>query len=203
MIDQLDIQLQKLRGLVLRPILQLFSAFGIIAMFLTNPRLVLGVMFLWLFLRNQKAATVLMIFTLFLDALDGALARFQNRASDRGKFLDTAVDYCVYAFILFVLPILNASIPLVMYNLFIIPVAYLFGVIKKNEGRSSDWIIHPASRLSYLKAIVVIPFFLLVLLDSNWLNGALWFANILATTLGLYYFVSLQRRRKLLWGQTG
>lgn len=198
MIDQLNTQLQNLRGIVFRPFLRLLNAIGVTAMFLTNLRLVLGIVFLWWFWRDQKAATLFMIFVLALDMVDGALARFQGAASDRGKFLDIVVDHCIYVFILFTFPTFGALMPLVFYNLFITIVAYLLGAVSKGEGRPSDWIIRPAPQLSYLKAIVVIPFFILVFWGIDWLNEALWVANIWATGLGVYYFISLQRRWKLL-----
>ncbi|MDO8600814.1 MAG: CDP-alcohol phosphatidyltransferase family protein, partial [bacterium] len=187
---------QKLRGFVFYPILWLLNALGISAIFITNLRLVLGIVFLWWFWRDQYAAAIFMVFVIFLDTIDGALARFQGTTSDRGKFLDIVVDHCIYVFILFTFPTLGALMPLVFYNLFITIVAYLLGAVSKGEARPSDWLIKPAPQLSYLKAVIVIPFFLLVLWDINWLNEALWLANILATVLGVYYFITLQRRWK-------
>lgn len=210
MIDQLDLQLQELRGRMLRPLLRLLHALGFTAMFLTNLRLLLGGVFLlwWLaspfllatvgFWQNKQAVALFLLFVLFLDTVDSALARFQGAASDRGKFLDIIVDHCIYVFILFTFPTLGALMPLVFYNLFIILVAYLLGAVSKGEGKPSDWVIRPAPQLSYLKAIVVIPFFFLVFWNTNWLNNALWVANIWATVLALYYFFTLQRRWKLL-----
>jgi hypothetical protein len=74
------------------------------------------------------------------------------------------------------------------------------GIIKKREFKESDWIIRPCARLTYLKAITVIPFFLLVFFRWDFLFEAVLAANIMATILSIYYFIFIQIRWKKIYG---
>lgn len=48
--------------------------------------------FLFTIVRSQGWAVVLLAFSLFLDNLDGVLARYQKIDSDKGKFIDMVCD---------------------------------------------------------------------------------------------------------------
>ncbi|MDD5032277.1 MAG: CDP-alcohol phosphatidyltransferase family protein [Patescibacteria group bacterium] len=200
-IDSLSVKFQEYRGVIFRPVLVIFDRLGLSANTLTNARLLFGVFFLfWFYYGNELSATLFLLFILLLDTFDGALARFQNKASDRGKFLDVLIDFVIYSFIILALFKFEINSFLLAYNIFFVATAYLLGVIKKQEFNKSDWIIRPSARLSYLKAIMVISFFLFIFFQKDFLFKAVIFSNILATVLSIYYLIFIQIRWKKTYG---
>ena len=200
-IDRLNVKLQDYRQVVFKPLLIIFHHLGLTADALTNVKLFFGVIFLfWFYYGDEFSASLFLLFVLLLDTFDGALARFQNKASDRGKFLDVLTDSIIYSFIILALFKFEINFFLLAYNIFIIAIVYLLGTIKKQEFNKSDWIIRPYARLSYLKAIAVIPFFLFVFFQKDFLSEAIIFNNILATILSVYYLIFIQIRWKKTYG---
>ncbi|MDD5071564.1 MAG: CDP-alcohol phosphatidyltransferase family protein [Patescibacteria group bacterium] len=199
--DNLNLKFQGYQGIILKPLLILLHRFGLSANILTNFRLLGGVVFLfWFYYGEEFFASLFLVFILLLDIFDGALARFQNKASDRGKFLDIFTDSVVYSFTILALFKFRENLTPLAYNIFIIAVAYLLGIIKKREFKKSDWILCPRAQLSYLKAIVVIPFFLLIFFRWNFIFEAVFIANVIATILSVYYFIFIQIRWKKFYG---
>ena len=200
-IDNLNLKFQRYRCVVFKPLLIVFHRLGLTANILTNVRLLLGVVFLfWFYYGDGFSAALFLLFILFLDTFDGALARFQNRSSDRGRFLDILIDSVIYSFTILALFKFEINSFLLAYNIFIIAVTYLLGTVKKQEFNKSDWIIRPHAQLSYLKAITVIPFFLFTIFHKDFLLEAIIFANILATLLSIYYLIFIQIRWKKTYG---
>ncbi len=199
-VDAKNRQWQDVRAHYFAPVLRLFTKYKITANVVTNFRLILGIvgvlLYLW-FYRYMWGLNLLFIANL-LDILDGALARFQHTASDRGKFLDVFVDYVLYAFMLLFVYVISYSNKIVGYNLFIIPVLYLLATIKKQEFLPSDWLIKVYPRVTYVKAAVFIAFFghWYLNFDLVWIDRALKFSNGLATILCVYYFLYIQLRWK-------
>ncbi len=199
-IDKINCRSQALRARYFEPILKFLTKYKITANQVTNFRLFLGIVAIFLyaeFYRYGWAIHLLLVANL-LDILDGALARHQNTASDRGKFLDVFVDYLLYAFLLLLVSVIASSIRAVGYNLFIIPILYLLATIKKQEFLPSDWLIKVYPRVTYVKAVVFIAFFAHWYFDLGlvWLDRALTFSNLLATILSVYYFLYIQLRWK-------
>jgi phosphatidylglycerophosphate synthase len=203
-IDRLNNRSRDYRGIIFRPLLKLGTKIGISGNFISNIRLPLIVLFLFLWFKTDfyQWAISLLLIILLLDLFDGPLARFQKCDSDRGKFIDIFVDHIVYSCLLFALFKFAVPSQLIVYNLFIIPIAYLLSTIKKEEFMKSDWIIKPYPRLAYLKAIVVIPFFLKAFGIINLLSASLIIANLLATALSIYYFIFIQLRWRRIYSQT-
>ena len=200
-IDSLSVRFQGYRGVIFKPLLIIFHRFGLSANILTNIRLLLGVVFLfWFYYGDEFLATLFLLFILLLDAFDGALARFQNRSSDRGRFLDILIDSVIYSFTILALFKFKLDPFLLAYNIFIIAIVYLLGTIKKQEFNKSDWIIRPHAKLSYLKAIAVVAFFLFIFFRQDWLYEAVLVSNILATWLSIYYLIFIQIRWRKIYG---
>ncbi|MFA4833504.1 MAG: CDP-alcohol phosphatidyltransferase family protein [Patescibacteria group bacterium] len=200
-VDNLNLKFQGYRGVIFRPILIIFHQLGLSANIITNIRLLLGVVFLfWFYYGDGFSAALFLLFILFLDTFDGALARFQNKASDRGKFLDILTDSIIYSFAILALFKFEINSFLLAYNIFIIAVVYLLGTIKKQEFNKSEWIIRPYAQLSYLKAIAIVAFFLFIFFRKDFLYEAILISNILATCLSVYYFIFIQIRWKKVYG---
>ncbi|MDD2757909.1 MAG: CDP-alcohol phosphatidyltransferase family protein [Patescibacteria group bacterium] len=200
LVDRLNILSQVWRGRLFRPILFVLTQAKITADRLTNFRLILGIVavYFYFFTDRQNLAVGLWLTAIILDVLDGSLARYQNKASDRGKFLDVFVDNILFCFLLFFILDFSGSIFLVFYNLFILPIVYLLAIIKKQEFLPSDWLIKPYPKVTYVKAVVLVAFLFCWYCpaDLKWLNYALVASNILATGLSVYFWAYIQWRWK-------
>jgi phosphatidylglycerophosphate synthase len=194
MIDYLNKKSQEWRAIIYQPILQFLTALKIKANTITNFRLILGLVFLYVFTLNPKIASLLLLLTIFLDSFDGSLARYQNTQSDRGKFLDVVVDHAIYVLMLFSFISLGVNGLNVAINIWIVGMSYFLAVIYKQENKSSDWIIKPYPKLSYLRLINVLVFYLFIWFEKDWLDQGLLISNLLATFLSLYYWIRIQKR---------
>ncbi len=194
-VDKMNVKFQELRAQLYRPLLKMLTSAGVTADAVSNTRLVIGFFALVRFYFDPFQAAWIFIFALLLDTVDGALARYQDRASDRGKFLDVIVDHFITFLILWALFEMGADSGLVVINIFIVPVAYLLATIKKEEFEKSDWIIKPYPRLSLLK-LPVLAFFAFIFFNVDFANLSLLVADIAAIIVSIYYFVFIQRRWK-------
>ena len=90
---------QALRGRLLKPLLMALARLGAAPNHLTLLSLLTGLAFCPLFLWGSKSAALgLLLAHVLLDGLDGPLARFTGKASNRGSFTDTAADQVVVTF---------------------------------------------------------------------------------------------------------
>lgn len=138
-----------------------------------------GVLLMCLFVYVIKTQTIralwLLLLTLLIDMLDGALARHTHTASDRGKFTDVLMDSI--NFTLFIIGLVYAGIlsglVATVYVYFMLLVKVLM-IIRKNIARHTDWLIHPMAG-AFPNVFVYssyILFLLYVLFDSNYLTTA-------------------------------
>jgi phosphatidylglycerophosphate synthase len=195
-VDRYNHKSQDFRAEILASPLGYLTKWGVRAPHLTNGRIGLGIVALLLFPSAPISASLIFVLALLLDLLDGSLARFQNQASDRGKFFDLLADHVVYVLILFSILSLGYDPFLISYNIFIVGLAYLLATIKKNEYGPSDWLIKPYPKVSYLKIITIVPFFLLMFFRVDIIAPALVFDNVLATLLSAFYFINIQMKNQ-------
>ncbi|PIR87628.1 MAG: hypothetical protein COU10_03605 [Candidatus Harrisonbacteria bacterium CG10_big_fil_rev_8_21_14_0_10_45_28] len=191
-IDRLNLFFRAFRAKIFKPILVVFNVVGLTANHITNFRFLGAIIFPFWFYYRPASASIFIVIIIFFDTLDGALARFQNKASDKGKFLDVFTDRIVHSSIVFSFFWLGAGVHLVAYQLVIMPVAYLLSSIKKGETLPTDWIIQTYPRLSWVSLWPIVAFLALIWLKVDYLNESLWLSNILASIMSLYYFVILQ-----------
>jgi phosphatidylglycerophosphate synthase len=165
---------------------------------ITTFRLILAASFPFLILKFSTLAWTIIIISISLDAVDGMVARYQNKASDRGKFIDVLVDQLTFIFLGlgYILLIRTLSFQITCL-IIIIPLTYLITIIRKNEKKPSDWLIKPQARLTGYK----IAF--LIIINSwlfNWLSfehtvWLLWFEIIICSlhfSFHYYKFVALK-----------
>ena len=193
-IDRINRYTQTLRARLYNPLLRILTNCGITPSFITNLRLIGGIVFYIFFFTNPVWFSILLLVLLLLDTVDGALARFQNNASDRGKFLDVFVDHVSYSLLLLLLLRISSDTFSVSYNLFIIPIVYLLATIKKEEFKKSDWLIKVYPRVSYLKLAVILPFFLKIMTNTDLIPMGLFISNLTSSVLSIYYFIIIQSR---------
>jgi len=129
-----------------------------------------------------------------LDSLDGALARYTNSASDRGRFIDIFVDILAYSILILGLAYLGAaSVFVFFYHVIVHGGLYVISAIYKNEDKKSDWIIRAEPNLIYLKFIPTFFIGLYAIFDLNLLNIVYAAVNAWMTILLFYYFIKFEQ----------
>jgi len=83
-----------------------------------------------------------------------------------------------------------------VYNMFIVGAAYFLAALYKGEGRPTDWIIKPYPQLSYIRAFMVLAFYITVWSSYDVSAAGTFLTNAVATVAAIYYWAELQRRWK-------
>lgn len=192
--DHFSMKWQQFRSASYSPILSLLSRLGVKANYITYSRLILGIIFLMGYETYPKISSSLIIFAVFLDSVDGALARYQKNASDRGKFFDILVDYISYSFIVSTFLSHGVSPGLIIHNIWLVAAAWLLAIIYKEEGRDSDWIIKPYPRELTIVAIPIIAFVLFELFSINLLKISLIYSTVYSAVASIIYLHLILRR---------
>jgi phosphatidylglycerophosphate synthase len=93
----------------------------------------------FLFQNDFSSAIIFVFLAFFIDALDGALARLQNKKSPFGNYLDAIVDRIVEASIFLGLAFLFPLTSLIAFALSagITNIKALFGTVKDSDNK--DW----------------------------------------------------------------
>lgn len=183
------------RAKLFRPVLVLLTKLRIKPNHLSFFRILGGLLFIYYFpTQPELAVIILLIFTL-LDMVDGALARYQKNASDRGKFWDVLVDHLNYVLPLFgvVLAGIFSDVQ-IAYQLMIAPIVYLLATIVESEKTKTDWIIHPYYKIIYFKPFGLIAITLFAFTTINIVNETIFVLNIAMTLWTVYYIFVLNKR---------
>jgi len=186
------------RSKYFQPVWKLLTKMGITANGITFFRLIFIIplyllSFVW---PNIYWLAIFYIIFWLIDLLDGGLARYQSTSSDRGKFLDIFVDVFMYSFVLVCLMNFNyASLTIIAYQILIHITVYVLAIIKKQEGKKTDWIILPKPDLTYLKFTAHAIWFLAVFFNFNIINEAFTLINLYMTFLSLYYFITIINKK--------
>jgi phosphatidylglycerophosphate synthase len=197
MIENLNQKSQVLRAKWLKPLYQLLTAVGATPNGLTFIRFLAGPVFFLYFPVYPRKMTLLLLIASAMDWVDGGLARYQGKDSDRGKFWDVLVDYLNYAFAILALLSTQAFDSVLMaYQLLIAPVCYLLAVLKESEGKKTDWIIHPYYSIIFFKPLALAALLLYVIWGINIINLTVLFLNVVMTVQAFYYVITLAQRWK-------
>ncbi len=133
-----------IRTKVLTPIARLLAKLGVTPDMVTYSGVVLMLIFVAVAPTHPIAGFWLIVGTVFLDILDGSLARIAKVGSDRGKFTDTLADNLNST--LFIFGCLRAGLvsglPAAMYVYFMLLTKVLM-IVNKNLNKKSDWLIRP------------------------------------------------------------
>lgn len=174
---------QRMRQKLLLPLAAVLDALHITPDMLSWASVALGVAFFFVARLRFDIAFWLLVGSVFLDALDGVLARYHRAPSSRGSFTDTFCDVAVVALTVGGLVwkgTINAVLGIIFVYIYTILVTFL--LIHLLLGVSSTGIIRPSRMLLY--AFVGIYFFF----GKNWLDYLLWFYLITIPMLGLSYW---------------
>jgi len=154
-IEHLTHLAESYRVRLFRPILALLTRLHISPNLISSSKIIIGLAGLYVIQSSPRLAFFIFLLTFPMDLLDGSLARYQAKASDRGKFIDMLTDQMSYCLIVFSLITVNfADQSLLAYSLFILPTLYLLVIIRRNESKLTDWIIRPVARISYYKSVI-------------------------------------------------
>jgi phosphatidylglycerophosphate synthase len=136
---------QALRARFLSPLLGVLHGWRVTADHLTLLSLLAGVAFCPVFLWGSPAAALgLLLLHVVLDGLDGPLARFTGRASDRGSVTDTAADQLVVtASTLTLLHAGHAGAWSGGLYLFLYGVVVLFAFVRNALAVPYAWLVRP------------------------------------------------------------
>ena len=187
---------QEIRDRLFKNLLKLLTKSNITANYLSNLKIILFLPFFYFaFYNNLKLSCIFLFISIIIDIFDGPLARFQNKASDKGKFIDIFGDFFIYLSViltLFYLKIFNNN--LIVLHLFLFPLVMILSTIKKQEFTKSDWIIKPAPELGQFNTVVYLFLFLYVYFNVNYFNFVLLLINLFYGFLVIYYFIFIQFR---------
>lgn len=167
---------KKVRAKLSNPIVKILAKIGITPNMLSYLGVLSMLAFILFIQSNPWISFWLLVFAIFVDAfLDGALARYLKKASDKGKFIDMVCDVTVFALFIVGVNMINLvdAVPAILFVYFMF-MSKLLMVIKKNIGEQTDWLIHPfAGFFPNMLAGVIYGVFLLWLISGrNYMNEA-------------------------------
>ncbi len=185
----------KWRAIIFLPLLKLLAKLKITPNKITSFRLLFVFpLACYFYLENLWGVLVLYLLFWFLDLIDGALARYLNIQSDKGRFLDSVVDNFMYAFVIVGFIYLQAALAwLLAYNILIELVTQLLATIKKRAGQPSDWLISVTPDIPYFKTIAHVAL-ISYLVSFNILNPVFLVLNVWLTVTSLYYFWAIRKK---------
>ena len=186
---------QNMRDNLFNPISRILTKLKITANLLSNFKIIIFLPCLFLLSKNPKLAFLFLLVSLITDMLDGPLARYQKKQSDKGKFVDTFGDYIIYLLVILSLIYFNLfNSNILVYHLFVFPLIAILSTIKNQEFTKTDWIIKPAPLLGHFNALVYISLFSFFFFGINYVDLILLILNIYFSFLLIYYFVFIQLR---------
>lgn len=92
---------RQIRDKVFSPLADIFNGFGVKASHLSLLGKICMIPFVLLFQINPWLSVFFLVFYLFLDSIDGVLARAQGKDGTAGAFVDFTSDYFVYFVVFF------------------------------------------------------------------------------------------------------
>lgn len=174
------------------PVLHLLAILRITPNQLTTFRLIFIVPIVYYFV-TENLAGVFIFYVIFwvLDLFDGALARYLNKTSDKGRFLDTIVDNFMYGVLMVgMIDLQVAWLWLLALNIVLEYTVQILGIIKKQSEFKTDWILKAQADLPYFKSVSHIALFLFFC-GLNYLNLIYYILDLwlLGTALSLYFYI--------------
>ena len=192
---KLNIKTVNTRDRLFLPIIKLFSLLG----FKPNDLSILGFAFGILTLLSSTISIKLSAFFLLLailfDTWDGSLARYLNKQTDRGKFLDMTIDIFVLTFALLAM-VQNNLINAVNGGLCIFLSLFTLVVIiiyKSFKYKITDWLFKAFAGIDghIHKYILFAAYGLFAITSLNVLNEAVFISNIYLAIISFTYIIRI------------
>ncbi len=150
------------RDKIMRPFTISLSLLKVSPNIVTASGIIFMILFAYFLETNPLWAANFLIISLILDSLDGALARYQGQANDRGKFIDISADVLNYFIFLGGLTIAQIIEPLSLLLLaFFMLASKTLRVFINSKKYNSNWLFRPVAGflpnlISYLSYIIIV-----------------------------------------------
>ncbi|MCX6745120.1 MAG: CDP-alcohol phosphatidyltransferase family protein [Candidatus Parcubacteria bacterium] len=183
------------RAKYFKPILKLLADLKITPNQITTFRLFFIIPIAYCFI-TESIWGVFVFYVLFwlFDLFDGALARYLNQTSDKGRFLDTLVDNFMYGVLMVgMIHLQLAWLWLLALNLVLEYLVQILGMIIRQPKLQSDWLFKAEANLPYFKSISHVGIFLF-LLGFNFLNFIYYFLNLALAGLAVYFYIQIKNK---------
>lgn len=187
----------KFRAKYFQPILQLLALLRITPNQITVFRLIFIVPLIFYFaLGNLTGILIFYVLFWLFDLLDGSLARYLNKESDKGRFLDTLIDNFMYGIMMIGMIDLQITwLWLLAANILLEYTVQLLAIIYKQWGKPSDFIIKAQADMPYFKSISHLALFLYYL-GIDYLAFIYYLLDLALAITGGYYFYKLLPKLK-------
>jgi phosphatidylglycerophosphate synthase len=185
----------KFRAKYFQPVLQLLAMLRITPNQITIFRLIFILPIAYYFVtENLWGAFVFYVIFWLLDLFDGALARYLNKTSDKGRFLDTFVDNFMYGVLMVGMIHLEVAwLWLLGLNIVLEYSAQILAILYKQWGKPSDFIIKAQADLPYFKSASHLGLFI-YLLGADYLDLIFYLIDLgLLGTAGYYLYKLLPK----------
>lgn len=192
-----EISTQK-RDKILHPVSWLLTKLQLSPNAITLCGIISMLFFVYFLPQNSNLALIFVFLTIFLDMLDGALARFQKTSSDRGKFIDVSADALNFSLFLFGLGragFINPSIITIL--IFSAIISRILRILYNSSDLPSDWLFRPVAGClpNVVSFSCYFLFALEIFLDYAIITGQILFgfALILLIDSGRHFYKILQK----------
>ena len=177
---------QKVRGVILTPLLSYLEKISIKPDHITVLSLITGLSSAALFYFSNTVALLMIFVHVLLDSIDGPLARHTGKSSNKGSFADSAVDQTVLAAIIFVLINLEIVSPIAGgIHILLYTIAVGFAMIRNSIGISYSFLLRP--RFFFYIWLVMELFFY-----PETINYLLWACNIMLIPAVVIGFIKIR-----------
>ena len=164
---------EKIKANSLRPLLKLLAVLNVTPNMVSFSGIIFALFFAILIKTNLTLALIFLIVSLLTDGIDGALARYQKKASDRGKFVDVFCSSIVV--IIFLAGIVYAGLVsglVAMIFAYLNLLSKVLASIKNSAYFKSDWkfktFTGPLPNITV--DLIVLLFFIFFLWSVNYLD---------------------------------
>lgn len=192
-----EISTQK-RDKILRPVSWLLTKLRLSPNTITLSGIISMLFFVYFLPQNPRLALGFVFLTIFLDMLDGALARFQKISSDRGKFIDVSADALNFSLFLFGLGWAGFIDPsIITILIFSAIISRTLRILYNSSDFPSDWLFRPVAGClpNVISFSCYFLFTLEIFLDYAIITGQIifGFTIILLIDSGRHFYKILQK----------
>jgi len=187
------------RNRLFQPIAFLLDKLKIKPDFLTLLSVAAMFVFIFVVENNYTLGIWLVAISIFLDMLDGVLARYQKTQSDKGKLKDVLADNLsslLFAFGLAAAGLVNPLI-IIAYVYFMV-MSKILRVFLFSFRYQSDWLFKPVAGLlpNFIVYISYISFLAFVISNNNFLNWIFLIFSFFLAVDALYFLTKILNKRK-------
>jgi phosphatidylglycerophosphate synthase len=190
----------KVTEAIFRPIIKFFTVLHVTADMLSYLGVLVMLGFIWALPENLTLAFWLLVARVFIDVMDGPLARYQKTDSDRGKFVDVLMDNLSFA--LFIFGVIGSGLMQGVTGaiyLFLTELVIVLMIIRYNfKHKDSDWLFFASAGSFPYNFIYAtyLTFAIYAFGGSNYLTDAAQIFSIFLGFKALKDYWAIQKTKK-------